>query len=263
MSPLSIPRLLPAKSGRANGNLVIQENQEEDRQSTIQHNDGGGHGKEPPKSYVRYVTRQRRSDAKKALKNLLYNSGSTFPKKESKWSLGGHWPSDESDQSSNCNKKGRAKSSTQKFGKSQHKRPKRKFGRESFFANDFNNDYETTFHATFGDRSYSWSFGWTNPPNWKNQRAKEWDNLSDCESDDEKTPDVGSCSDRAILGLPRTGPLKMEEVKTAFRLSALKWHPDKHPGPSQAMAEEKFKLCVNAYNSLCSALSPGKTSAMF
>lgn len=90
-----------------------------------------------------------------------------------------------------------------------------KFGRESFFANDFNNDYETTFHATFGDRSYSWSFGWTNPPNWKNQRAKEWDNLSDCESDDEKTPDVGSCSDRAILGLPRTGPLKMEEVKTA------------------------------------------------
>lgn len=103
-----------------------------------------------------------------------------------------------------------------------------KFGRESF-ANNFSNDHETIFHATFGDKSYSWSFGsfketsqdstygfgWTNPPNWKNQRAKEWDNLSDFESDDEETPDVGSCSDRTILGLPRTGPLKIEEVKTA------------------------------------------------
>ncbi|RZC07614.1 hypothetical protein D0Y65_014744, partial [Glycine soja] len=59
-----------------------------------------------------------------------------------------------------------------------------------------------------------------------------------------------------VLGLPPTGPLKIEDVKNAFQLSALKWHPDKHQGPSQAMAEEKFKLCVNAYKTLCNALSP-------
>ncbi|KAK7316980.1 hypothetical protein RJT34_00835 [Clitoria ternatea] len=69
-------------------------------------------------------------------------------------------------------------------------------------------------------------------------------------------PHLGSGSDRTILGLPPTGPLKIEDVKNAFRLSALKWHPDKHQGPSQAIAEEKFKLCVNAYKTLCNALSP-------
>ncbi|KAL5145889.1 hypothetical protein HKD37_06G015830 [Glycine soja] len=69
-------------------------------------------------------------------------------------------------------------------------------------------------------------------------------------------PRLGSCSDRTVLGLPPTGPLKIEDVKNAFQLSALKWHPDKHQGPSQAMAEEKFKLCVNAYKTLCNALSP-------
>lgn len=102
-----------------------------------------------------------------------------------------------------------------------------KFRRESFF-DDFDNGSETIFHARFGNRSYTWSFGsckessensasgfeWTEPPNWKNQRATEWDNSSDCESDEEST-DVGSCSDRTILGLPQTGPLKIEDVKTA------------------------------------------------
>lgn len=101
-----------------------------------------------------------------------------------------------------------------------------KFKRESFF-DDFDNDSKTTFHATFGNRSYTWSFGpfessqnsasgfkWTEPPNWKNQRDTEWDNSSDCDSDEEAA-DVGSCSDRTILGLPQTGPLKIEEVKTA------------------------------------------------
>ncbi|PNX79985.1 heat shock protein binding, partial [Trifolium pratense] len=42
-----------------------------------------------------------------------------------------------------------------------------------------------------------------------------------------------SSSDRTILGLPPTGPLKIEDVKIAYHLSALKRHPDKHQGPSQ------------------------------
>ncbi|KAJ6744409.1 CHAPERONE DNAJ-DOMAIN SUPERFAMILY PROTEIN-RELATED [Salix purpurea] len=41
----------------------------------------------------------------------------------------------------------------------------------------------------------------------------------------------------------------------SFRLSALKWHPDKHQGASQAAAGERFKLCVDAYKSLCDALA--------
>ncbi|CAL1379866.1 unnamed protein product [Linum trigynum] len=60
----------------------------------------------------------------------------------------------------------------------------------------------------------------------------------------------------STLGLPLSGPLEIEEVKNAFRESALKWHPDRsHQGDSQVAAAEKFKLCVSAYKSLSSALS--------
>ncbi|KAJ6854610.1 hypothetical protein NC651_039526 [Populus alba x Populus x berolinensis] len=125
-------------------------------------------------------------------------------------------------------------------------------------------DPETVFHATFGNRWYTWSnksfqgepsgFEWREPPKWKDQRFKEWDANRETESDN-ASYSVGSHSDRTILGLPLTGPLKIEDVKNAFRLSALKWHPDKHQGASQAAAEERFKLCVNAYKSLCDALA--------
>nr|XP_034932543.1 uncharacterized protein LOC118062805 isoform X3 [Populus alba] len=125
-------------------------------------------------------------------------------------------------------------------------------------------DPETVFHATFGNRWYTWSnksfqgepsgFEWREPPKWKDQRFKEWDANRETESDN-ASYSVGSHSDRTILGLPLTGPLKIEDVKNAFRLSALKWHPDKHQGASQAAAEERFKLCVNAYRSLCDALA--------
>ncbi|GMN33126.1 hypothetical protein TIFTF001_003985 [Ficus carica] len=112
----------------------------------------------------------------------------------------------------------------------------------------FNSREETFF------RSSASEFEWREHSSWK-YRSRTWGSSSDSESDDESLT-VGSSSDRTVLGLPRTGPLKLEDVKMAFRLSALKWHPDKHPGPSQAMAEEKFKHCVDAYNSLCKVVSP-------
>ncbi|KAB2052105.1 hypothetical protein ES319_A12G096800v1 [Gossypium barbadense] len=134
------------------------------------------------------------------------------------------------------------------------------------FSNDFDHP-ETIFHAVFGKKCYTWSFSgdftfrssesgfeWREKSDCTNQRTEEWEPSSESELVDESYA-VGSCSDRAILGLPPTGRLKLEDVKKAFRLSSLKWHPDKHQGPSQAMAEEKFKTCVAAYKSLCNALA--------
>uniref|UniRef100_A0A803QP12 J domain-containing protein n=1 Tax=Cannabis sativa TaxID=3483 RepID=A0A803QP12_CANSA len=62
-------------------------------------------------------------------------------------------------------------------------------------------------------------------------------------------------SHRLALGLSVSGPLKLEEVKNAYRACALKWHPDRHLGSSKAVAEEKFKLCSAAYQSLCDKLA--------
>ncbi|CAN1169442.1 hypothetical protein LINPERPRIM_LOCUS19811 [Linum perenne] len=125
-------------------------------------------------------------------------------------------------------------------------------------------DPESTFQAKFGNKWYTWSFNSSTSRGSKSESTHwTWRNLNDeergnakPESDEEEPPIViGSCSDRRTLGLPLSGPLQIEEVKTAFRVSALKWHPDRHEGPSQAMAAEKFKLCVAAYKSLCSVLS--------
>ncbi|KAF2284328.1 hypothetical protein GH714_020534 [Hevea brasiliensis] len=161
-------------------------------------------------------------------------------------------------------KKRQVKSSARHRGKSHVKKMKRKFRRESF--SEDSDGCETFFQATFGKRWYTWyfnessyrgstfGFDWREHPYWTNHRDKDWDARSETESVNESCS-VGSFHDRTILGLPPSGPLRIEDVKDAFRMSALKWHPDKHQGPSQAMAEEKFKLCVNAYKSLCDALS--------
>ncbi|KAE9587330.1 hypothetical protein Lal_00004516 [Lupinus albus] len=228
-----------------------------------------GEAQQPSKNHFKYVVRQKRADAKKALKSLLYNSGSSkssFVDKETKWKFEGNsnWYGDHDDHSNSYSNKSRPKSS-QRFGGKSQKKAKRKIRRESF-TEEIDGHPEQVFHATFGNRWYTWSFNNMKGPysehstsgfEWKrhSSRTNKWKSASDIESDDDSCC-VGSSSDRTILGLPPTGPLKIEDVKNAFRLSALKWHPDKHQAPSQAMAEEKFKVCVNAYKSLCNALSP-------
>lgn len=62
-------------------------------------------------------------------------------------------------------------------------------------------------------------------------------------------------SQRLALGLNASGPLNLEDVKNAYRSCALKWHPDRHQGPSKVVAEEKFKACSSAYQSLCDNIS--------
>lgn len=223
-------------------------------------------GQQPSKSHIKYVTRQKRADAKQALKSLLYNSGSSkfsFEDKETKWNPS--WYGDQDDRSNSYSNKGQPRSG-QRFGGKPQKKTKRKIRRESF-CEDFDDHPEQIFQATFGNRWYTWSFSnmrgsssseySTSGFEWRehSNRTNKWKSASDIESDDDDSCCVGSSSDRTTLGLPPNGPLKIDDVKNAFRLSALKWHPDKHQGPSQAMAEEKFKLCVNAYKSLCNALS--------
>ncbi|CAN6218771.1 unnamed protein product, partial [Urochloa humidicola] len=60
---------------------------------------------------------------------------------------------------------------------------------------------------------------------------------------------------RQALGLSTSGPLKLEDVKSAYRACALRWHPDRHNGSSKATAEEKFKHCSAAYQTLCDSLA--------
>ncbi|XP_038987719.1 uncharacterized protein LOC103699931 isoform X2 [Phoenix dactylifera] len=150
-------------------------------------------------------------------------------------------------------------------GKGKHGGSKRWQNSQSYYDEDDYGHPETIFEAVFGGhKGFTWSYAsWqnfhfnystsrserSNESRWEKAWKRVWS-----ERDVYDDLDVGSHSDRATLGLPPTGPLKLDDVKSAFHASALKWHPDKHQGPSQAMAEEKFKLCVNAYNSLCNAL---------
>ena len=97
-----------------------------------------------------------------------------------------------------------------------------KLRRESF-SEDFG-DPETISRATFRNKWYMRSkksfrsepsgFEWRESPKWKDQRYREWDANRETESDNASYP-VGSHSDRRILGLPLTGPLKIEDVKNA------------------------------------------------
>ncbi|XP_057783022.1 uncharacterized protein LOC131000895 [Salvia miltiorrhiza] len=68
-------------------------------------------------------------------------------------------------------------------------------------------------------------------------------------------PVDGLRTDRLALGLSPAGPLKIDDVKSAYRACALKWHPDRHQGSSKVVAEEKFKVCSAAYQSLCDKLA--------
>jgi molecular chaperone DnaJ len=52
-----------------------------------------------------------------------------------------------------------------------------------------------------------------------------------------------------VLGVPRNA--SEQEIKSAYRKLALKYHPDRNPGDKQA--EERFKEAAEAYGVLCDA----------
>uniref|UniRef100_A0A2P2JFD2 Uncharacterized protein MANES_12G148500 n=1 Tax=Rhizophora mucronata TaxID=61149 RepID=A0A2P2JFD2_RHIMU len=214
---------------------------------------------QPSKSHIRYAIRQKRADAKRALRNLIFNSGSSRASFQAEDQARTY----HAEHQHNAYKKRQSKASAQGPRKSNHKK-KCEFRRENF-SEDYDKP-ETIFQATFGNKWYTWSFDessfrrsksgfeWREHASWRTHGTAESNTSTETESDNDSCS-VGSYFDRTILGLPPTGPLTIEDVKKAFRTSALKWHPDKHQGPSQAVAEEKFKVCVNAYKSLCTALS--------
>ncbi|KAG5555528.1 hypothetical protein RHGRI_006241 [Rhododendron griersonianum] len=146
--------------------------------------------------------------------------------------------------------------------------------RSSFHFCDDDNDYETIFFRSAfggnrfgGNRSFYWSFIEEDFPNqwqsssghqnnyrtsWNWRHGEDEDYDSSTESDSSETDLV---SYRLVLGLSPSGPLKLDDVKNAYRTCALKWHPDRHQGSSKAVAEEKFKACSAAYESLCDKMA--------
>ncbi|KAJ0971981.1 hypothetical protein J5N97_019940 [Dioscorea zingiberensis] len=235
-------------------------------------NQDEGGNKKPSKTYARYAVRLKRADTKKALKDfLLYGKPSnlfqdedltcsTKSKIESK-------PCDDNCLRSKNSGKSKPSSNSSDSWKAKQRKGKRSHDKWSYGYDDDFGHREANFQASFGGhRSFTWSF-----PAWENFRFEnstsgfEWKDeakwekikkkfLNESDLEEEESSDVGSHTDRVALGLPATGSLKLADVKTAFRTSALKWHPDKHQGPSQAVAAEKFKQCVDAYNSLCNTL---------
>ncbi|XP_028087123.1 uncharacterized protein LOC114287878 isoform X3 [Camellia sinensis] len=126
-------------------------------------------------------------------------------------------------------------------------------------------DVETIFRSSFGgNRHFYWSFvdedfsRWRSSSGYSNNYRTSWNWRHGDEEDYDSTESDSSesdwASDRLALGLSAYGPLKLEDVKNAYRVCALKWHPDRHQGSSKAVAEEKFKACSSAYQSLCDKL---------
>ncbi|KAG6744769.1 hypothetical protein POTOM_051407 [Populus tomentosa] len=138
----------------------------------------------------------------------------------------------------------------------------------SHFCEEDTADGDNFFRSTFGgNRYFYWSFVSDEDPQWKSSSdyhsysyGKNWryrvEEDYDCSSEsDSDDLESNIASDRLALGLRAHGPLKLEDVKNAYRSCALKWHPDRHQGSSKAVAEEKFKLCSAAYQSLCDKLT--------
>ncbi|KAJ4805731.1 Chaperone protein DnaJ [Rhynchospora pubera] len=135
-------------------------------------------------------------------------------------------------------------------------------GKGSFVSNSSDDDDdeegETVFASTFGrGRFYYWSFDRSNTTS-HNYRSSRWSCNSDEDDEDGSFDTNKTKSDMALarkaLGLRISGPLKLEEVKSAYRVCALRWHPDRHHGSSKVEAEEKFKHCCAAYKTLCDSL---------
>lgn len=157
-----------------------------------------------------------------------------------------------------------------KRGKSRN-RASQGFKRRFEFCEDDDDsaEFDNIFRMFGGNRSFYWSFTTDDEPHFwssssysssyrtssgrKYQFDEEYEEYAS--SSEYERPVDESRSDRLALGLTPSGPLNIEDVKNAYRACALKWHPDRHQGSSKVVAEEKFKVCSAAYQSLCDKLA--------
>ncbi|KAG8084612.1 hypothetical protein GUJ93_ZPchr0010g7495 [Zizania palustris] len=201
--------------------------------------------------HIRFSVREKRGDAKAALKNILLNGG----------------PCQESSNKQKRQQKGSTKSKLKNssYGKDPHRK-----GGQNW--RNFDEDNCNTPYGNFGGKkSFTWywpgennesgnpsGFQWRDESQSTKSRKRVW-NESDVDEEEYCGDDLQN--HRVSLGLPPLGPLDLDHIKSAFRASALRWHPDKHQGASQVIhyiveAAEKFKRCVEAYKALAGASKP-------
>ncbi|XP_072989252.1 uncharacterized protein [Typha latifolia] len=138
-------------------------------------------------------------------------------------------------------------------------RNKEKGGFEFCISDD--DEVETIFRSAFGGERFSyWSFSSSEKFRWRtssshaySKSSSNWRYETDEETDTRSQSEL--TSERQALGLSVSGPLKLDDVKSAYRVCALRWHPDRHNGSSKIEAEEKFKHCSAAYKTLCDRLA--------
>ncbi|CAH8385393.1 unnamed protein product [Eruca vesicaria subsp. sativa] len=107
------------------------------------------------------------------------------------------------------------------------------------------------------EESYSSSNWWRSESRF-DEKEKQEEGYGKSKSSETVLSDPIEATHRDTLGMSPWGPLKLEDVKHAYRTCALKWHPDRHNDSTKAEAEAKFKLCIVAYESLIQKLQSAK-----
>ncbi|CAN7062996.1 unnamed protein product [Brassica rapa subsp. trilocularis] len=123
-----------------------------------------------------------------------------------------------------------------------------------FYDKDEEQEEEEELSEEEEEESNSSSNWWRSKSRFDEKEKKEKDGYGSSKSSGSVLSDPIEATHRETLGLSPWAPLKLEDVKHAYRTCALKWHPDLHDDSTKAEAEAKFKLCVVAYQSLTQKL---------
>eukprot|EP00250_Pteridium_aquilinum_P018834 c24215_g1_i1 orf=386-1189(-) len=221
---------------------------------------GDGH-----KEYVNYAKRKKRAAEKRDclrwrscevyirnFEELYWSRGVNFGKSQKQWSSGRH----SSDK--------RFEDSDAHFGPTNNKRSGKTASHRASRKDPFQFMWQTAnrfYSECWGDffhQDFAFAHG---SPFSRNRSSAGGFSAGDTDDHPGKKKvkveprTIGSPSDRQTLGLSPSGSLTIEELKKAFRASALKWHPDRHEDAAKVKAETKFKDCGAAYKSLLNALA--------
>ncbi|MCO5587903.1 hypothetical protein L7F22_041855 [Adiantum nelumboides] len=101
----------------------------------------------------------------------------------------------------------------------------------------------TDWWGDFFHEDFAFAYGSSSPSGGSTSRTGtsgrscDGDNPSKQKAKAEVLQTIGSPLDRLTLGLSPSGSLTVEELKKAFRASALKWHPDRHEDAAKVIME--------------------------